>query len=942
MDQLSLLKGRGKLILQISKLNLRRSMISLVGIIIAVTMVSSTIIYLDSTKNAYYYDYFDDPEFDEQIFLTNTYFMKNNLTKSFVSDTSKTFNDLIIDYEVNDLIIEVDYPYTVELKERVNFLNSSSRYSIITILYDETILEDCILGSSLPNDTNEVILCIPDNFSISLYENFNVSSYHYHNENKLWYNFTLKPTAIINSSSMRSTSPLQSFRLDFLANYYIIMPLDQFIEKANNINAIMRNYGLEYQTCFYYIFNHSIVTIQNVNVVTDKLVTFTRYIDRFVNNELGDSAYLKIRWKYDLHTKINDFNKFFDNFLSLSLPAFIIVLLLVNFSLGIINEEREKSIVLYKMRGISSSFIFTTLSVELLLLGTLSSVLGLIIGIPTSHIINTTSGFLQFDFTIEPMIMIINSNTVYYAFLFGLILTYLSNFRSIRKFSKASINTLVEESSLKKKRKLGLLRQNLDVFLLGQGLLGIIIILALIEILKGVNMYSEVTLDIFYPIIVVLLLLSSLCLLLGFVLSYNRLVPLILNKISKIFWKRDIKSISIATRNLLVKIKFTSRVTLLITLGISFLIIYSSLPVSFNQHDVDTAYYTSGTDIYIETDSLQSNSEFLHNFTNELETKANLTTAKVTKMNFREKNTGRNNIRVMTIDENFSKVAYWMHNYAKQSLEELTTILMKSKEELPIIIDSFSAQKEKLSVGDKYNLELEDTDEPLSMKIVAIVDFWPSLITRWIDSYRYLISTHLAFSNLLPHSSYHSYTWCKIPAYIDENLAIETARNISISYNIGSWDFGTAQNLIEIEPNSLESNLSWIITNYNFLVALIALLIVTFLFTITRMSSQTTEVGLSRALGMKYKQIFLIVLMEPFWLFLISFIPGSILGLLLLISFTYLKNSQMTMDPPFNLQFNIPSIVLVISSILLMTCISGLLVSYRATRKRISKILKVE
>ena len=116
------------------------------------------------------------------------------------------------------------------------------------------------------------------------------------------------------------------------------------------------------------------------------------------------------------------------------------------------------------------------------------------------------------------------------------------------------------------------------------------------------------------------------------------------------------------------------------------------------------------------------------------------------------------------------------------------------------------------------------------------------------------------------------------------------------------------------------------------------------LFTTVRIASHTTEIGLSRALGMKTKQVFLLMFTEPLILFLISGIPGILFGSFFTLFLLQWTNPLLTLGggTPFVVYPNLFSIFLIYSSIFVVTLVSGFLASIIGSRANISKILKVE
>ncbi|MFX1533898.1 MAG: FtsX-like permease family protein, partial [Promethearchaeota archaeon] len=110
----------------------------------------------------------------------------------------------------------------------------------------------------------------------------------------------------------------------------------------------------------------------------------------------------------------------------------------------------------------------------------------------------------------------------------------------------------------------------------------------------------------------------------------------------------------------------------------------------------------------------------------------------------------------------------------------------------------------------------------------------------------------------------------------------------------------------------------------------------------TRLFSHSREVALSRALGMKFHQIFSIMSVEPFLLFVLSGIPGGFMGGFLVMGLFALFGQPRIFGAPFILQIDFTLIIVSYILIFFVMLVIGLLTSFMATHIQISKILKGE
>jgi len=101
------------------------------------------------------------------------------------------------------------------------------------------------------------------------------------------------------------------------------------------------------------------INIENVN-----LSNVIKLLSRF--QEFQETGYaiekldlnLQHGYFYTIQENINQFNYFTAYYLVLCIPAFFLTIFLVSFSLSLINEQRKKTFVLCKMRGVPNSYLF--------------------------------------------------------------------------------------------------------------------------------------------------------------------------------------------------------------------------------------------------------------------------------------------------------------------------------------------------------------------------------------------------------------------------------------------------------------------------------------------------------------------------------------------------------------------------------------------------------
>ncbi len=946
LRQIKIFRGKLRLLSQISRVNLRQSFITLIGITIAMSMISASIIYVDSNKTNYYLEALDKPVFERPLDYILHDESSCNFSLGDIDLIQGALNTKFEQFNIDTILKQSSFPYTCWMSLNELFFNSTERINFIALPFTETLLEDSINGSAIPSGVDEVWIYLPSSITteVNLSETINLSISYSINDNSKYYNISLNIVGMLNSTGLQS-----SFLSDHTSSNRInvFMQTNTYLT-LHNILRTLSDRPISSHIEYCYVFDFSQVTPHTVLQTVENIEEFGAWghwsdieiqvliQDEVIQYDFTSPSYIIYS---TIQNTIFEFSTFGSMFIILSIPALITSFLLVNFSLGLINEGRRKSLALYKMRGISKPFLFAALSFETFILAIMASFVGLVLSIPVYYLISTTTGYMRFDYAKLPDSPIVSQSTIISVVGMGLIITFLVHFRTIVKLANASIVYLEEEASKKKPRKKGRTRQNFDVFLLIQGIIGIFLLNIFMELITDARVGEAISI-LFLPIIMILGFFSPLSLLIGFIFAYNRLMPVILDRLGRMLWKKDRKILAIATRNLNVNMRVTTRTTMLIALTISFLMILSSLLPSLNQQAINTTYYKAGSDIVIYTRDLPEKGT-VGTLSAELNALPGLTSSQVSIFKTIISTTSGTSIHIeiMGIEANFAEVAFWKANYATKSISTLVATLHDSEVLYPVIIDSSSAKIEKLSINDEFLLNLTPK---INMTITDKTDFWPRLIERYNADQRFYITTLSALEGIANWTE-ANYIFCKIASNTNQSEVVAQVKSLLEDFGVDLSSFYLTSDKLEVDPDSLVANVLWIITNFDFLVALIVLLILLFLFNITRITNHAKEIGLSRALGMKFKQVFLLMFTEPFLLVVISGIPGALIGLGILMTFSsFGQGPPLGYDPPMMLIIDTLSVILIFGSILVITVLSSFIASYRATRANVSKILKVE
>jgi ABC-type antimicrobial peptide transport system permease subunit len=803
------------------------------------------------------------------------------------------------------------------------------------------VLDDCIVNSRFPVNQSEILAFVPVNNSLAVNDQVNLTFNYVSDGNLTSHDLTLTITGIITNSSLKSDSRLRG--LFSLNQFQFFSSLELFTSLISDIETeLLDEVDLEVNNEYQLDLDFSNIKHGEAVETVNKLLAFMKDID----DSRYQSRLFFYQSHYQLSASIMNIEGFFFQFFLISIPVLILVCTLVFFSLGLINEQRQKITALIKTRGVSNSFIFLVLFIETFIVALIAVAISMVAGVPVAILLGGSSGFLEFS-RVADYDIVLNQLTLQNLVVLGFAMTFVTHAPAIIKLSRSEVVLLEQQASKKKKRRTGILSSNTDVLLLTTGLLGMIIFNLFMEIIRNAGAQQGL-LALFLPFIMLFLLVSPLAFLLGSLITYNRFIPLILHQLGGFFWKKNLRVLATAARNLNSNVKVTTRATLLVAITLSFLIIMTIFPVSASQYQVDSLYYDNGADIKARVNLGDEDS--FQELVNDLDSIPGLKVMRVIIVrddSYSWSSNEQYSNYFIGIEPNFDDLAHWQDYYNDKTLEELVSSLYSSPLNNTLMVDSKKALEESIILGESYQLTLHegyDNQEKIEIIPVAIAGYFPGLITRWSNLNRFFACKYSYALHLNEnHSLYGSReAWGKIlPGYDPETVTEQFIETMESNGHDAETTVSVPVSLEQAEK-SLSTSLSWLVVNYNFLGALAVIMAAIALFGYARIAQNTRELALGRALGMKYHQMFALMTTEPVLLFLLSGLPGALIGLSLMVGLIQMFGQNLFWGPPFILDFNLPVIMVTYGMILLAMILLGVIISFKSTKANISEILKTE
>ncbi|MFW9997074.1 MAG: FtsX-like permease family protein, partial [Candidatus Odinarchaeota archaeon] len=947
-NKTALVKGKISAIYFISKSNLRLFTGSLLGLIIALSLLAGCLNYLEFSKPELYIDFFEKNHYNQMTFTAET-IPNGSLTADRLRDHEQYLDQKILEYQLGDFLKKTPFMTTVILNENTEFQGHES-YSLLSGYQEssgESILVDCVPGSSIPSGSDEVLVIAPVNTELFINEDINVNITLGSGYYKQVYQLDLTVTAILTDKTIRNDSAIRKhFSLE---SYHLLFPMKHFLELAQALQDGLAEsiYDVNLLESFRYDIDHqgidrakAVQSVENLFLLLKELSVLSFAGKTPLH---GDKSII-----YTFAAWIVASNIFMPQFLLISIPVFVLVIILVLYSLGAINEKRMRAIIQTKTRGFSGKFVFIALLVETLILTLIATIASAMIGIPLAILMGTSSGFMTFTNDISDYVVIINPQTLVTLFVAGITFALLTHIISIVRLSRSPVVVLEEEAGKKNGRKgKRVLRSNLDVLLLVIGTLGLLILNVFMILLREAQKnyitpeYEMGPLEVFIPLIVVLVFVAPLFFLVGCILGYQRFIPYILRVFGRISWRYDWRLLASVMRNLSSNAKLTARTGLVLTIAVSFFVALVILPLSVQSYLTDSLYFTNGSDLSVSL--LNLSEEEIIEIEASLQKIAGLEMTRVIRNSYRIDAFGRSRTAVLLgIQDDFHEVAHWKSYYDDESLNKLVSTLHGTGENNSIILVTRNSRM-TLELLNTTEMRLDDYQGSYMIKPVAIADYFPGMTEFWNEEYYYAVCKYSFLNNLSTVGTNTQFKlWINVlPGYDPLAVSAQVRDNLTeLGYPVTGVT--SLPETIAASSDTRTVKLLWLAVNFSVIGTLAVVVSTVLLYSLASISRNVREIGLGRALGMKGHQLYMMMLSEPFILFILTGIPGGILAILLLEGLLATFGESIFWGVPFVLVMDWQLIIGIYGIIMLLMVTVGMSVSVKTERSNVARLLREE
>ncbi|MFX1286373.1 MAG: FtsX-like permease family protein [Promethearchaeota archaeon] len=631
--------------------------------------------------------------------------------------------------------------------------------------------------------------------------------------------------------------------------------------------------------------------------------------------------------------------------LLVSLPVISIALYLVVYSFGLIRREKQAQIGIIKTRGGSWIQILGILLGEMMISTIIAVLAGFILSLFLSDFIMRSTDYLTFlgqTIPIKASLELLLGLIV-----IGIGITLLLNFIRIIHMSRQQIiETLVPTEVRDPLWK----RYYLDILMFILGNAAWFILNALVRPVPGGETFQDPS-DVrpnpnpSSGLISLLMLLIGLpapfLIFFGTIMLIARFFPVLMKKLADMLWKVEGGVNAFAIRNIVRHKQAANRAVLLITLALSVSILASALIFSLDETQHLKLYYQEGADVSLSTGTdlnetvctlLEQNASHLSSISG------------VYSANYWSGGTIYRHYQFLFVDPaTYAETAFTDPSFKLSS--SLPTLINQLADNTTLLIfdENLKADISKPQIGENLSIQFKTPNktEILSFHIGGTFKLWPTFYPQtWHDpSTNYWIIGSLGMFNRLNQSSYLNNVEGAYLMKMDSLTHIE--ETVETIIDVTGKRPSSAALAYKEYKTSFERYFQLSILNSDLIISIAVAVIGVIMFAFFTYVDREKEIGVERALGMTRFQTAQSFLVEAATILIFGSVIGYLTGVFFVTMFLQITQVGQTI-PPQVIIYPTKLLVPLIAGILIASGIGSVLPAYFATRKDVSRILKVE
>jgi ABC-type antimicrobial peptide transport system permease subunit len=681
-------------------------------------------------------------------------------------------------------------------------------------------------------------------------------------------------------------------------------------------------------------FDHSEMDAYNVG---QEMVSLRKFLQGL------EEAFNSGKYYTDIYSNVYEYMQYFQMIIStltimlllVSFPVIAIALYLVIYSFGLIRRQKQDQIGILKTRGGSSFQIFTVLLGEMIISTLIAVTVGFVISIFFADLVMRSSDFLSF--LGNPVSVKATLNSLQSLVQLGLFLSLLLNFIRIFRMSRQQIMETIVPTE---KRPPLWKRYYFDVIMFAVGTGTWLVLLYLFN--------TPITGDpgemyyILVPLISLLGIPAPFMMFFGSIMVIARLFPYIMKILSDFLWRVEGGVNAFAIRNVVRHKQSANRAVLLITLALAFSILASSLIFSVDETNRSSLYYEYGADIVVSTgqtasDTILSILEENISYISEV--------SHVYEARYETRGYYYKSIQCRFIDPStYAQVAFTDSSYGlSDSLSHLMNVI-SDNESIVLFKGNMKAEVTKATIGDTINFSFqsENYTESVPLKIGGTFNYWPTLYPyRWDEySRNYWLVGSIGLFKSLNASDFmiddmESNYLVKTTSYDHiEDVYLEIQNKTSVSVHSPALEY-------QEYKESFGRSFMLSILNSDLILCAVISVVGVIMFAFFTYVERGKEIGVERALGMTRFQTAQSFLVEALTILSFGTVIGFLTGAYFVTMFLQIMQFGESI-PPIAVKYPLGLLGQLIIAILLAAGIGTVAPAILASRKDISRILKVE
>ena len=597
-----------------------------------------------------------------------------------------------------------------------------------------------------------------------------------------------------------------------------------------------------------------------------------------------------------LETTLSDFQQraFLLNLLLfvLSVPMIAVVLYYISTSIGLIIDRQRNEIALLKSRGASIIQIISIYVTEGVLMGIGALVLGLAIGIGVAELIGDSYGFLLFAQR-PPLPIWIDSSTLQYA-LGAVVLSILASLFPAIGAARHTIVSYKQEVGRGAQRPLWQ-RFFLDVLLLGIAAYGYRMLSQNHSILTiGQSSTDPNQQKLFIDPLT--LLVPSVAIF-GAALFFLRLFPAVSSGVSRLANVRAGASIVLALRQIARTPRQYSSLVLLLTVTLALGAFSASAAQTIDRNFSEKVFYQIPADLdlaeawdYDQTAGVYNPPPLSAHYVKGVKEISTYNSYTV----IPQQDKSQTKAQLLGIDRvTYPKVGWWRSDFANEPLGSLMNALSISDQ--AILVQQSFLDRYQLHVGDTVTL-LFDNNTPVDFYIADTIKEFPTLYPD--QGFIFVANLNYIYDQI-GLSPYH--VWFKLDPNARSLDVINELRDNGIKI-LSIQDSRVAVNSGRLDPQ--RTGLFGVLS-VGFAVAAVLTVLGFFLYSFLSFERRLLQFGILRAMGLTVRQLFGLLMFEQVYLIILGVAVGTGLGVYagkLFIPFFQVSTGFQNAIPPFVVQ----------------------------------------